>query len=581
MFEQFGVHHLQIADTEFVVCDVETTGLSPEKHRLTEIALVKIIDGRIVDRFESLVNARQFVPYEITRLTGITNDMVYSAPAIDAVLPSVKEFIGNAVFVAHNVRFDRSFIDTSFRRSGMQPLDLPNLCTARLARRIVPTLSRKSLGMLSKHFGISIRDRHRAAGDAEATAEVLLRFIHMLTEELDIHECSELLSFQNKPVYTIAQAPKNFSTLKATLSSLPHSAGVYFFHDHRGGVLYVGKAKDLKDRVSSYFYHNIGHTEKVLRLIKAVRSITWKETETELSALLSEARFIRQYQPKFNTMLKHERKYPFIRIDSADPFPTLSWSYDLDDEMAAYYGPFSSRFAVEQALESINKLFLIRECKGPLKVSPSSPPCLYYDIKRCGAPCATIQSREEYLDEVSAVELFLCGEHDEVLRSLQDRMKKKAQHLNFEEASVLRDRIQSLEKIIRQQRTMVQSIRKQNLVILTPARRTLVEVHLIRSGMLMRQLLLGQNVIAPITLLQALKEIFFSEQEEIFQGRMDDVNEMRIIASWCFTRRNESEIIEANSFADAQALFRNVAEKIKACGPQKKDIVQTHFARQA
>jgi len=185
------------------------------------------------------------------------------------------------------------------------------------------------------------------------------------------------------------------------------------------------------------------------------------------------------------------------------------------------------------------------------------------------------------LDEVSAVELFLCGEHDEVLRSLQDRMKKKAQHLNFEEASVLRDRIQSLEKIIRQQRTMVQSIRKQNLVILTPARRTLVEVHLIRSGMLMRQLLLGQNVIAPITLLQALKEIFFSEQEEIFQGRMDDVNEMRIIASWCFTRRNESEIIEANSFADAQALFRNVAEKIKACGPHKQDIVQTHFARQA
>lgn len=553
-------HTLQIADTDFVICDVETTGLHPERNRLTEIALLRLRGGEIIDRYSTLLNPRQFIPHEVQRLTGISNEMVYTAPDAIQVMPAVRRFIGDAVFVGHNVRFDRSFVDATLRRCGVETLQVPSLCTARLARRLIPEKSRKSLGALAAHYHIRIRNRHRAEGDAEATAQVFLRFLQLLEEEFDTHETAELLSFQHRQIYRITGAPKYFTRLQENLSDLPHSAGVYFFHDKRGNVLYIGKARDLKERVSSYFYHNIGHTEKIRRLVRGVHGITWKPLETELSALLTESRLIKQHQPQYNTQLKRYRKYPFIRIDAADDWPTIGWCYDLADDGAEYFGPFRSRFAVEDALDSINKLFLLRECAGSIRPSPDGVPCLYHDIKRCGAPCATMMSREEYQREVDEVVLFLQGEQDGVLDRLRGRMHRRAEDMDFEGAALLRDRIAAVERIIRQQRLMVQSVRKQNIIIVTLARRRNVEIHFIRMGMLAAQTLVDQKQL-PLKDLRALSEdIYFSRQEVLFAGGVEDIDEMRIIASWCLTRREESTVVEVNDGEDlGELLSRLVA----------------------
>jgi DNA polymerase-3 subunit epsilon len=568
-------YHLQIADTDFVVCDVETTGLSPDRNRITDIALIRVRGGQIVDRYATLVNPRQFIPEEIQRLTGITNAMVYTAPDAEEVMRAVREFIGEAIFVAHNVRFDRSFVDATLRRCGMETLQVPNLCTARLARRLIPKKSKKNLGALAAHFNIRIKNRHRASGDAEATAVVLQNFLRILDEEFDTHEVADLLSFQNRQIYRITGAPKYFTRLQENLSELPHSPGVYFFHDKRGDVLYIGKARDLKERVSSYFYHNIGHTQKIHRLVRAVHGITWKAMETELSALLNESRLIKQHQPAFNTQLKRYRKYPFIRIDMADDWPTIGWCYDISDDGAEYFGPFRSRFAVEDALDSINKLFMLRECDGSLKPAAGNTPCLYHEIKRCGAPCALITGREEYMREVDDIVLFLQGEQDSVLDRLRTRMETRAEDLDFEGAAVLRDRIAAVERIIRQQRLMVQSVRRQNLVIITLARRSNVDVHLIKSGMLAAQFLVDQKAVPGDMIRSRMEDVFFSRQEELFTGRREDIDEMRIIASWCLTRRADSTFIDISAEDTIDTVLTRVVTAIAQAGQRSEAAAQT------
>lgn len=555
-------HTLQIADTEFVVCDVETTGLHPERNRLTEIALLRIRGNAIIDRYSSLINPRQFIPPEVTRLTGITNEMVYTAPDAIQVLPEARRFIGDAVFVGHNVRFDRSFVDASLHRIGLEPLQVPNLCTARLARRLIPDKSRKSLGALAAHYNIRIKNRHRAAGDAEATAVVFLKFLQILEEEFDIHETSELFSFQHRQIYRITGAPKYFTRLQENLSELPHAPGVYFFHDKRGDVLYIGKARDLKERVSSYFYHNIGHTEKIRRLVRGVHGITWRPLETELSALLTESRLIKQHQPPYNTQLKRYRKYPFIRIDVSDDWPTIGWCYDLEDDGAEYFGPFRSRFAVEDALDSINKLFMLRECEGVIRPSAEATPCLYHDIKRCSAPCAALVPAEEYRREVDDIILFLQGEQDGVLDRLRDRMHRRAENLDFEGAALLRDRIGAVERIIRQQQLMVHSVRKQNIIIVTLARRSNVEIHFIKSGMLAAQLLVDQRQLPKKELHTQIEDVYFSRQEQLFAGGVEDIDEMRIIASWCLTRREESAVLEVDRCVSIEEVMEMLEDAI-------------------
>jgi DNA polymerase III subunit epsilon len=564
--EGLSLHQMQIPDVPIVVCDVETTGLSPDRNRITDIALVRIVDGEVVDRWTSLVNPRQFIPPEITRLTGITNEMAFTAPEADAVMPTVRRFCEGAIFAGHNVRFDRGFVDASLRRAGIEPLDQPSLCTARLARRLVPTLARKSLGMLARHLGIRISNRHRAGGDADATAQVLLTFLRTLDEEFDLHEVGELLSFQNRPVFKVAGPPRHLVRLREQLAQLPHEPGIYLFSDKRGTVIYVGKARDLHDRVHSYFYHNLGHTEKVMRLVREVHGIEWKTTETELSALLMEARHIRMLQPRFNTMLKRERSLPFIRIDDADDFPRMSWTYDLADDGADYFGPFSSRSTVEAALESMQRLFLLRECETPIRPDPRTNPCLYYEIKRCGAPCAAIQSRDEYLEEVQAVKDFLLGRNDGVLDILRSRMERHAVALNFERAADVRDRIAVIERILRQQRAMTRSIREQNLVIVTPARRTFVEVHCIARGMLVHQELVDQQQVNRTALRAMIRAHYFGTQAELFMRDRDDINEMRIIAFWSVTRRDESVVVDIDTCADVNACMHAVREAITSAG---------------
>jgi DNA polymerase-3 subunit epsilon len=188
---------LHLSEGTFIVVDVETTGLSPIEDRITEIAMMKVKNGVLLDEFSTLINPLVAIPASITELTGIDNLMVADAPTAREAIPTIAEFLGEAVFVAHNAPFDWGFVSqTALRERGII-LSNPQLCTVKLSRRILPHLSSKSLGPVTSALNITIPERHRASGDAYATALVLVKFLSYVQRKHDIQTINELLRFQN------------------------------------------------------------------------------------------------------------------------------------------------------------------------------------------------------------------------------------------------------------------------------------------------------------------------------------------------------------------------------------------------
>jgi len=185
-----------IAATTFVVVDVETTGLSPRDGGITEIAMIKVRNGLLWDEYTTLVNPLMPIPYEVTELTGIDDAMVSDAPSADEVAPAIAEFLGDGVFTAHNAPFDLGFVNSTLSKGKIERIQNPVICTCKLARRLLPNLYSKSLGPVAKELGIKNSQRHRAAGDAYATAQVLIHFLRRLEEEFEVVDVNGVLRFQ-------------------------------------------------------------------------------------------------------------------------------------------------------------------------------------------------------------------------------------------------------------------------------------------------------------------------------------------------------------------------------------------------
>jgi DNA polymerase-3 subunit epsilon len=376
-------------DIPFVVVDVETTGADAKKNRIMEIACIVVSGGEIIERFSSLVNPHQFIPPFIAKMTGIDNAMVYNAPEAHEVMPRVRDLLTlpNAIFVAHHVQFDWQFVIESFKANGIVIPEIPLLCSYKLARRLLPTKVKKNVGDVAKYFDITIQNRHRAEGDAEATALFTVEFLRQLSEDFDIETVEDLLQFQNKQLANVRTAPTFVKRVAVYLEQLPEEPGIYKMIDAKGDILYVGKAKLLRDRVRSYFQPGAQHTEKIAKMVTLVHSIEWECTATELSALLLESKEIKRLKPPFNTASKTLRRFPFLRLSVNEEFPRLEWSSSINDDGAEYYGPFRNRTMTREIADTIQQDFTLRLCRDELQPSADFSPCFYYHIKRCHAPC--------------------------------------------------------------------------------------------------------------------------------------------------------------------------------------------------
>ncbi|MEA5103074.1 excinuclease ABC subunit UvrC [Pantoea sp. S18] len=236
---------------------------------------------------------------------------------------------------------------------------------------------------------------------------------------------------------------------KAFLSTVTSQPGVYRMYDATGTVIYVGKAKDLKKRLTSYFRTQVG-SRKTEVLVSNIQNIDVTVTHTETEALLLEHNYIKLYQPRYNVLLRDDKSYPYIFL-SSDSHPRLAMHRGAKHAKGEYFGPFPNGYAVRETLALLQKVFPIRQCENSVYRNRSRP-CLQYQIGRCLGPCVSgLVSEEEYAQQTDYVRLFLAGKDDQVINQLVKRMEKASEELRFEEAGILRDQIQAVRRVTERQ----------------------------------------------------------------------------------------------------------------------------------
>ncbi|TXC82108.1 exonuclease domain-containing protein [Luteibaculum oceani] len=280
---------------KYAVIDIETSGFSGLFNRITEIS-VFITDGiQVLDEYTSLVNPHCKIPYSITRLTGIDNSMVDEAPDFSEIADKIDEITQGCVFVAHNVNFDYSFVEREFREAG-KSFKRKKLCSVRYAKSVFPDHQSYSLGNICRDLGIQITDRHRARGDAEATVELLRR---CLKKDANKTELNKMLN----PRLRGATLPTNIDF--ELFNSLPECPGVYHFLNKSGKVIYVGKALNIKQRVTSHF---TSKAAKSINMKLEIADIRCQLSGNELLSFLMETHDIKRYYPKYNSAQKRYTK---------------------------------------------------------------------------------------------------------------------------------------------------------------------------------------------------------------------------------------------------------------------------------
>ena len=330
--------------------------------------------------------------------------------------------------------------------------------------------------------------------------------------------------------------------LSDVLNSLPTKPGVYLHKDAEGNVLYVGKAINLRNRVRSYFHSNVDSV-KTLRLRRQIADIEVIVTDSELEALLLEMNLIKQHQPRFNVRLKDDKRYPYIKVHWADPFPKVTVTRRMVRDGGRYFGPYTSVWAVQQTLDLLRKVFPYLTCDRVI-TGRDERACLYYDIKLCNAPCIGVVDQEQYRATIKQLMDFLDGKSDHIVRGIEQRMATAAENLDFERAAEYRDQLKAIERITARQRIIGPDDTDQDVIAFArDDGEACVQVFFVRHGKLIgREYFMLDNAegesdqeVLQEFLTQFYEDAAYVPKEILLPA---EVEEARIIEEWLRSKRN-------------------------------------------
>lgn len=514
-FEDLGT---PLSEVTFCVVDLETTGGSPTDSAITEVGAVKVRRGEIVGTFQTLVDPGQPVPAFIRLLTGIDDLELAEAPPIGSVLPSFLEFSKDTVLVAHNARFDISFLNHALVERGYERLSNRVLDTAGLARKVLAGEVRNHrLATLAAHLRCAHQPCHRAFADVLATIDVLHHLIERVAG-FGVVTLEDLLSL------SASKLDGTFSKISLT-DGLPSGAGVYRFIGSSGQTLYVGKATNVRQRVRSYFYGD--PRRKIKNLLRETQAITVEVHGSPLEAEIAEARAIQRELPPYNRVGKRPASW-YLKATTAGKTGKIAPARSPKDDGALYLGPFGSVKVVRSLIDGLRDASPVHRCAEPRTCAG----CAFSQMERCNGVEA-----ELHLEEVRRLIDAMVTDPSPILDALVGRMQLLSRHARYEEADEVRRRGALLEQTLAR-RARIGALLDAGEIVLRHGERVL----LIKDAQLAAATDHDGDILTTIARLRA---VAVAGEVRSYQTA-EQLTEARVLSSWIERNATEIELVSVS-----------------------------------
>ena len=374
--------------------------------------------------------------------------------------------------------------------------------------------------------------------------------------------------------------------IEEELKKLPGQPGVYIMHDAKDAIIYVGKAISLKNRVRQYFQSSRDKTAKIRQMVSKIARFEYIVTDSELEALVLECNLIKEHRPRYNTMLKDDKTYPYIKVTASEEYPRILFSRQMKKDKNKYFGPFTSAGAVKDTIELIRKIYRIRACSRKLPQDMGKDrPCLYYHIHQCDAPCQGYISQADYQKSVKQAIGFLNGQYEPVMKYLEEKMRTASETMEFEKAIEYRDLLDSVRKVAQKQKITSQSMEDRDIIAMAKDERdAVVQVFFVRDGKLIGREHFHMN----LTGSESKAEILNSFVKQFYAGTpfvpheiwvQEELEDAEVIASFLTARRGQKVRFVVPKMGEKERLVELAEKNAKMVLSQDKEKIKREELR--
>ena len=374
--------------------------------------------------------------------------------------------------------------------------------------------------------------------------------------------------------------------IEEELKKLPGQPGVYIMHDAKDAIIYVGKAISLKNRVRQYFQSSRDKTAKIKQMVSKIARFEYIVTDSELEALVLECNLIKEHRPRYNTMLKDDKTYPYIKVTASEEYPRILFSRQMKKDKNKYFGPFTSAGAVKDTIELIRKIYRIRACSRKLPQDMGKDrPCLYYHIHQCDAPCQGYISQADYQKSVKQAVRFLNGQYEPVMKYLEEKMRTASETMEFEKAIEYRDLLDSVRKVAQKQKITSQSMEDRDIIAMAKDERdAVVQVFFVRDGKLIGREHFHMN----LTGSESKAEILNSFVKQFYAGTpfvpheiwvQEELEDAEVIASFLTARRGQKVRFVVPKMGEKERLVVLAEKNAKMVLSQDKEKIKREELR--
>ncbi len=459
----------------------------------------------------------------------------------------------NSILTAHNLPFDYSFLKNEFRFCGYETPQFQTLCTLKLSRRIFPFLKSRSLGSVAMHLKIKNSDAHRALSDAETTARILIKITKQLKKENNISSLQNLLDYQSnvgtRPILKIKK------DLVDDVGSVPDAPGIYYFLNKKNEIIYVGKAKSLRERMKSYF--SVSAQRKPKKIVKQASRLKVEITNSELTALLLEAELIKKINPKHNTQLKSYGNKYFLRINTTHKVPDLEITNYFDFDGNDYFGLFTTKKKTKILFDVLARTFEVRECED--KEFAKGKGCFLKDIERCTAPCLNDPDNIiRYKEELNHVYEFLGGKNQTALNRLLNKMKLYSSQQKYEKAAEVKELLDLILAQVHKNSLLAEPINNAKVVFEIDSDWGKDYLLMIDGKIFIKKYLLDKKDYFD----EALDDYFNSTIQNDMLPSEEDLEKMKISLNWLIKNRNKVRTFYLKDYSTKHELYKTLSSYI-------------------